>query len=119
PPRPEGPPPDVRARRPHSARTAAPTAFQLWGWTDRVPLPSRRVSGLLTAADAAGNLGVELRVVQRALLKGYLQGEKRGNAWVIPEATLAQLAAAGPHPFHGMAPSHPAAWMPGFISAAD
>jgi hypothetical protein len=31
---------------------------------------------------------VELRVVQRAMRKGYLQGEKRGNAWLIPEAVL-------------------------------
>ena len=84
-----------------------------------MPLPPRRVSGPLTAADAARSLGVELRVVQRALRRGYLQGQKVGNAWVIPEATLAQLAAAGPHPFRGMATSHPAAWMPGFISAAD
>jgi hypothetical protein len=76
------------------------------------------VSRPLTAADAASKLGVELQVVQRALRKGYLHGEKVGNAWVIPEASLAQLAAAGPDPFRGMAPSHPAAWMPGFISAA-
>ena len=76
------------------------------------------MSSPLTAADAARSLGVELRVVQRALRKGYLQGEKRGNAWLIPEAVLAQLAAAGPDPFRGMATSHPAAWMPGFISAA-
>jgi rRNA maturation protein Nop10 len=76
------------------------------------------VSGPLTAADAAHSLRVELRVVQRALRRGYLQGEKVDNAWVIPEATLAQLAAADPHPFRGMATSHPAAWMPGFISAA-
>jgi hypothetical protein len=77
------------------------------------------VSGPLTAADAASNLGVDLRVVQRALRRGYLQGEKVDNAWVIPEATLAQFAAAGPHPFRGMATSHPAAWIPGFISAAE
>jgi hypothetical protein len=76
------------------------------------------VSSRLTAADAAHSLRVEVRVVQRALRKGYLQGEKVGNAWVIPEATLARLAVAGPHSFRGMAPSHPAAWMPGFISAA-
>ena len=81
-------------------------------------LPPWHVSGPLTAADAASNLGVNLRVVRRALRRGYLQGEKVGNAWVIPEGTLAQLAAAGRHPFRGMAPSHPAAWMPGFISAA-
>jgi hypothetical protein len=84
-----------------------------------VPLPPRRVSGPLTAADAANNLGVDLQVVRRALRRGYLQGEKLGNAWVIPEATLAQLAAACPDPFGGTATSHPAAWMPGFISAAD
>jgi hypothetical protein len=77
------------------------------------------VSGPLTATEAASNLGVDLRVVRRALRRGYLQGEKVDNAWVIPEATLAQLAAAGPHPFRGMATSHPAAWMPGFISAAE
>jgi len=76
------------------------------------------VSGPLTAADAASKFGVELRVVQRALRKGYLHGEKRGNARVLPEATVAQLAAAGPRSFRGMAPSHPAAWMPGFMSAA-
>jgi hypothetical protein len=76
------------------------------------------MSGQLSAADAASHLGVELRVVQRALRKGYLHGQKVGNTWVLPEATLAQLAAAGPHLFRGMAPSHPAAWMPGFISAA-
>ena len=76
------------------------------------------MSGSLTAADAARTLGVEVGVVERALRQGYLQGEKRGNAWLIPEANVAQLAAAGPDPFRGMAPSHPAAWMPGFISAA-
>ncbi len=84
-----------------------------------MPLPPRRVSGPRTAADAARSLGVELRVVQRALRKGYLQGEKRGNAWLIPEAVLVELASAGPGPFPGTATSHPAAWMPGFISAAD
>jgi hypothetical protein len=57
-------------------------------------------------------------VVQRALRKGYLHGEKVGNAWVIPAATLSALAATGPHLFRGIPPSHPAAWMPGFISAA-
>jgi hypothetical protein len=77
------------------------------------------VSGPLTAADAARSLGVELRAVQRALYKGYLQGEKRGNAWLIPEAGLVELTSAGPGPFPGTATSHPAAWMPGFISAAD
>jgi hypothetical protein len=77
------------------------------------------VSGPLTAADAARRLGVEPRAVQRALRKGYLQGEKRGNAWLIPEAVLVELASAGPDPLRGMAPSHPAAWMPGFISAAN
>jgi hypothetical protein len=77
------------------------------------------VSSPLTAADAARSLGVELRVIQRALRKGYLQGEKRGNAWLIPEAVLVELAAAGPDPFRGMATSHPAAWMPGFISATS
>jgi hypothetical protein len=77
------------------------------------------VSGPLTAADAARCLGVELRVVQRALRKGYLQGEKRGDTWLIPEAVLVELAAAGPDPFRGTATSHPAAWTPGFISAAD
>jgi transposase-like protein len=77
------------------------------------------VSGALTAADAARSLGVELRVVQRALRRGYLQGEKRGNAWLIPEAVLVELASAGPDPFRGTATSHPAAWMPGVISAAD
>jgi hypothetical protein len=76
------------------------------------------VSGPLTAADAARSLGVELRVIQCALRKGYLQGEKRGNAWLIPEAALVQLAAAGPDPFRGTVTSHPAAWMPGLISAA-
>jgi rRNA maturation protein Nop10 len=76
------------------------------------------VSGQLTTADAASKLEVDLRVVQRALRRGYLHGEKVANAWVIPEATLAQLAAEGTHPFRGMAPSHPAAWTPGFISAA-
>ena len=76
------------------------------------------MSGPLTAADAARNLGVDLRVVRRALRRGYLQGERVGNAWVMQEATLVQLAAAGRHPFRGMAPAHPAAWMPGFISAA-
>ncbi len=83
-----------------------------------MPPPPRCVSGPLTAADAASNLGLDLRVVRRALRRGYLHGEKVGNAWVIPEATLAQLAAAGLHSFRGMVPSHPAAWMPGFISAA-
>jgi hypothetical protein len=77
------------------------------------------VSAPLTAADAARSLGVQLRVVQRALRRGYLQGEKRGNAWLIQEAVLVELAAAGPDPFRGTATSHPAAWMPGFISAAD
>ena len=77
------------------------------------------MSGPLTAADAARSFDVELRVVQRALRKGYLQGEKRGNAWLIPEAVLVELASAGPDPFGGTATSHPAAWMPGFISAAD
>jgi hypothetical protein len=77
-------------------------------------LPGSRRS----ATDVACRLEVELRIVQRALRRGYLDGEKRGNAWAIPEATLAQLAAAGPHPFRAMAPSHPAAWMPGFMSAA-
>jgi hypothetical protein len=77
------------------------------------------VNGALTAAHAARSLGVELRVVQRALRRGYLQGEKRGNAWLIPEAVLVELASAGPDPFRGMATSHPAAWMPGFIRAAD
>jgi hypothetical protein len=76
------------------------------------------VSSPLTAADAARILRVELRVVQRALRKGYLQGEKRGNAWLMPEAVLVELASAGPDPFRGTATSHPAAWMPGFISAA-
>jgi hypothetical protein len=76
------------------------------------------VSSPLTAADAAHILGVEVRVVQRALRKGYLQGEKRGNAWLIPEAVHVELASTGPDPFRGMAPSHPAAWMRGFISAA-
>jgi excisionase family DNA binding protein len=75
------------------------------------------VSGPLTAADAARRLGVEARAVQRALRKGYLQGEKVGNAWLIPEAVLVELASAGPDPFPGTATSHPAAWMPGFISA--
>ena len=83
-----------------------------------MPLPPRRVSSPLTAADAAHILGVEVRVVQRALRKGYLQGEKRGNAWLIPEAVHVELASTGPDPFRGMAPSHPAAWMRGFISAA-
>jgi rRNA maturation protein Nop10 len=55
-----------------------------------VSLPPWHVSGPLTAADAASNLGVNLRVVRRALRRGYLQGEKVGNAWVIPEGTLAQ-----------------------------
>ena len=87
--------------------------------TDGVTLPPRRVSAPLTAADAARSLGVQLRVVQRALRRGYLQGEKRGNAWLIQEAVLVELAAAGPDPFRGTATSHPAAWMPGFISAAD
>ncbi len=77
------------------------------------------MSAPLTAADAARSLGVQLRVVQRALRRGYLQGEKRGNAWLIQEAVLVELAAAGPDPFRGTATSHPAAWMPGFISAAD
>ena len=82
-----------------------------------MPVHPRRLSDQLTTPDAAGKLGVELQVVQRALRKGYLQGEKVGNTWVIPVATLALLVAVGPHPFRGMAPSHPAAWMPGFISA--
>ena len=84
-----------------------------------MPIQPHRVSGQLSAADAASHLGVELRVVQRALRRGYLHGEKAGNAWVISEATLAQLTPAGPDPFRGIAKSHPAAWMPGFISAAD
>jgi excisionase family DNA binding protein len=82
-----------------------------------VPVQPRRLSGPLTTAEAASKLGVDLRVVQRALRKGYLHGEKVGNAWVIPEAALAQLAVAGPHPFRGIAPSHPTAWMPSFMSA--
>jgi hypothetical protein len=76
------------------------------------------VSGPLTAADAARNLGVDLRVVRRALRRGYLQGEKRGNDWLVREAVLVELTSAGPDPFRGMPTSHPAAWMPGFISAA-
>ena len=83
-----------------------------------MPVQPRRVSGPITAADAARKLGVDLRVVQRALRRGYLHGEKVGNAWRIPEASLAQFVAATPHPLRGMARSHPAAWMPGFISAA-
>ena len=97
---------------------APPTALQLLGWAERVTRPPRRASGPLTAAEAARSLRVELRVVQRALRKGYLQGEKRGNVWRIPEAVLVELGAGGPDPFRGTATSHPAAWMPGFMSAA-
>src|ERR1019366_3545725 len=47
-----------------------------------------------------------------------LQGEKRGNAWLIPEAALVRLAAAGPDPLRGIPTWHPAAGVPGFLSAA-
>ena len=77
-----------------------------------MPAQPRRVSGQLTTADAASKLEVDLRVVQRALRRGYLHGEKVANAWVIPEATLAQLAAEGTHPFRGMAPGRPASSVP-------
>jgi hypothetical protein len=83
-----------------------------------MPIPPRHVSGALTAADAARSLDVDRRVVQRALRRGYLQGEKRGNDWLIPETLLVELASAGSDPFRGMPTAHPAAWMPGFISAA-
>jgi len=72
-----------------------------------------------TTSQAARLLGVDLHVVQRALRIGYLRGNKVGNCWTIDEATLAKVSRFDPGKVEGRAPRHPAAWMPGFVSAAD
>jgi hypothetical protein len=74
---------------------------------------------LLTASEAARSLGVELPVVQRALRMGYLRGDKVANHWTVDAAALARIARFDPGRMDARAPRHPAAWMPGFVSAAD
>jgi hypothetical protein len=74
---------------------------------------------LLTTSEAARLLRVELQVVQRALRMGYLRGDKVANRWTIDAAALARIARFDPDRVDARAPRHPAAWMPGFVSAAD
>jgi hypothetical protein len=57
--------------------------------------------------------------VQRALRMGYLRGNKVANRWAIDATALARIVRIDPDRVDARARRHPAAWMPGFLSAAD